>query len=224
MRLHAGTYAAVLAVLGLLSWLGQGWGYFALDGFVVAMFVLLVGGIRLGIARRSRSQHSSRSADFVERSVRSFSNAQVTLVVALAAAAILARLTSGPLGPFPGRAFAGVPSQGSLEAELPLDVDEIQLQVPAEPPYTITTHAFVIDGSLYVGADFVFPFKRWVHIVQEDPTVLLRIDDHLFQRRAVRVQEAGEVRRLLEQVSRQRGVDPDDWLTDVWFFRMDLPE
>jgi hypothetical protein len=52
----------------------------------------------------------------------------------------------------------------------------------------------------------------------------LRIGDRLFQRRAVRIREPGEVRRLLEQVSRERGVDPDDWLTDVWFFRMDPPE
>ncbi len=101
--------------------------------------------------------------------------------------------------------------------------DEIQLQIPADPPYTITTHAFVIDGALYVGADFVFPFKRWVHIVQEDPEVLVRVGGRLFRRRAVRIQDPDESRRILEEVSRQRGVDPDDWLTEVWFFRMDAP-
>ena len=67
----------------------------------------------------------------------------------------------------------------------------------------------------------MFPFKRWVHIVQESPRVSLRIGDRVFERRAVRIQEPGAARRLLEQVSRQRGVAPDDWLTDVWFFRMD---
>lgn len=221
---HAGAYTGLLAVLALLSWLGQGWGYFVLYGLVVAMFGLLVGGVSFGLARSSRSRGRSRSGDFVARSLRSFSRAQVTLATALVAAAVLARLTSGPLGPFPGGAFEGVPSKGPVEAGLLLDEEEIQLQVPADPPYTITTHAFVIDGSLYVGADFVLPFKRWVHIVQESPRVLLRIGDHLFQRRAVRIQEPEEVRRLLEQVSRERGVDPDDWLTDVWFFRMDSPE
>jgi hypothetical protein len=221
---HAGAYVALLAVLALLSWLGRGWGYFVLYGLVVATFGLLVGAVSFGLVWRSRSRGSPRSGDFVERSFRSFSHAQITLATALVAAAVVAWWTSGPLGPFPGGAFEGMPSKGPVEDELLLDEGEIQLQVPADPPYTITTHAFVIDGALYVGADFVFPFKRWVHIVQEDPRVLLRIGDRLFQRRAVRIREPGEVRRLLEQVSRERGVDPDDWLTDVWFFRMDPPE
>ncbi len=97
------------------------------------------------------------------------------------------------------------------------------MQVPTDRPYTITTHAFVIGGALYVGADFALPFKRWVHIVQEDPEVLVRVGGRLFRRRAVRIQDPDESRHLLEEVSRQRGVDPGDWLTDVWFFRIDAP-
>ena len=81
----------------------------------------------------------------------------------------------------------------------------------------------MIDGALYIGADFVSPFKRWVHIVAEDPEVLVRISSRMFRRRAVRIQDPDKSRQLLEEVSRQRGVDPDDWLTDVWFFRMDPP-
>jgi hypothetical protein len=222
--LHAGAYAALLAALALLSWLGQGWGYFVLYGVVVATFGLLVGAVTFALARSSRWRSHSPPGDFAVRSLRSFSRAQATLFTALVAAAVLARLTSGPLGPFPGGPFQGVPFEGPFEAELLRDDEEVQLQVPAPSPYTITTHAFVIDGSLYVGADFVFPFKRWVHIVQRNPQVSLRIGGRLFERRAVRIQEPGEARRLLEQVSRERGVDPDDWLTDVWFFRMDPPE
>ena len=67
------------------------------------------------------------------------------------------------------------------------------------------------------------PGQAWVHIVHEDPEVLVRIGGRLFRRRAVRIQDPHESRRFLEEVSRQRGVDPDDWLSDVWFFRMDAP-
>ncbi len=117
-----------------------------------------------------------------------------------------------------------MPSEELFEEDLVIEGDEeIQMQIPGDPPYSITTHAFMIDGALYVGADFVFPFKRWVYIVQEDPEVLVRIGGRLFRRRAVRIQDPDESRRILEEVSRQRGVDPDDWLTDVWFFRMDAP-
>jgi len=74
-----------------------------------------------------------------------------------------------------------------------------------------------------VGADFLFLFKRGVHIVKEDPEVLVRIGDRLFRRHATHIQDPRESRRLLEEISRQRGHGPDDWLTEVWFFRMDSP-
>ena len=81
----------------------------------------------------------------------------------------------------------------------------------------------MIDEAFYVGADFLFPFKRWVHIVKQDPDVLVRIGGRLFRRRATHIQDPNESRRLLEEISRRRGHDPDDWLTEVWFFRMDSP-
>jgi len=221
---HAGAYALVLGALGVFSWLGRGWGYFVLYGSVVAAFGLVVAGASLVRALHSRSQDTRRAGSLAERSVRSFSLAQITLTIALLATATVARLTSGPLGPFHGGPFEGVVIRGLVTSDLQLDGDEIQLQVPANPPYTITTHAFAIDGALYVGADFVFPFKRWVHIVEKNPEVILRIGDRLIQRRAVRIKEPGDARRILERVSRLRGVEPDDWLTEVWFFRMDSPQ
>ena len=226
LLVHLAAYSAVLALLALLSWMGRGWGYFVLYGLVLVTFALLVAVVSLGLAWSSRSRGTSRASAFLERILRSFAYAQITLAIALAATMVLvlARLTSGPLGPYPGGAFEGVPSEEPFEEDLVIEPDEeIQLQIPADPPYTITTHAFLIDGTLYVGADFVFPFKRWVYIVQEDPEVLVRVGGSLFRRHAVRIQDPNESRRILEEVSRQRGVDPDDWLTDVWFFRMDLP-
>ena len=223
LHVHLGAYAVVLALLALLSWLGCGWGYLVLYGLVLGAFVLVVAVVSLGRAWRSRSRWTLRASAFIERSLRSFSNAQMTLAAAIVATAIVARLTSGPLGPLPGGPFDGVASEEPFEERLVIEGNEIQLQIPGDPPYTITTHAFIVHGALYVGADFAFPFKRWVHIVQEDPEVLVRVGGRLFRRRAVRIQDPAESRRILEEVSRQRGVEPDDWLTDVWFFRMDAP-
>ncbi len=223
LGVHLGAYSAVLALIALVSWLGRGWGYFVLYGLVLVTFAVLVAVVSLSRAWISRSRGTSRANFLLERSLRSFAYAQITLAGALIAAAFLARLSSGPLGPFPGGPFEGVASDQPFEEGLLIQGDEIQLQISADPPYTITTHAFMIDGALYVGADFVSPFKRWVHIVPEDPEVLVRINGRLFRRRAIRIQDPDESRQLLEEVSRQRGVDPDDWLTDVWFFRMDAP-
>ncbi len=223
LRVHLSAYAALLALLALVSWLGGGWGYFVLYGLVLGTLALIVSVVSLGLAWSARSRGPSRANAFRERILRSFVYAQVTLATALIATAILARLTSGPLGPFPGGTFEGAPSEQPTEEHLAFEGDEIQIQIPADSPYTITTHAFVIDGALYVGADFVFPFKRWVYLVQEEPGVVVRIGGQLYRRRAIRIQDPDQSRHLLEEVSRQRGVHPDDWLTDVWFFRMDTP-
>ena len=221
LRLPLALYSLVLALLALVSWLGDGWGYFVLYGFILVAFALVVGVVSIVLARRSPARGTSRATAFLGRSLRSFFYAQITLATALIASALLARLTSGPLGPFAGAPFDDPLSEGRFEESFPSEGGEIQLQIPGDPPYTITTHAFVIDGALYVGADFVFPFKRWVEIVQRDPAVLVRTGGRLFQRSAAHIRDPAESRRLLEEVSRQRGVHPDDWLTDVWFFRMD---
>ncbi len=215
---------ALLALLALLSWIGRGWGYFVLYGLVLAAFALVVAVASFGLRWTSRGRGLSRARAFVERSLRSFFYAQVTLAVALVATALLARLTSGPLGPFAGGPFDGVPSVEPFEDSLVIERDEIQLQIPAELPYTITTHAFLIDGCLYVGADFLLPFKRWVHAVEDGDRVVVRVGSKLFDRRAERIRDATESRRILERVSEYRGVDPDDWLTEVWFFRMGCSE
>ena len=80
--------------------------------------------VSLGLARSSRSRGTSQATAFLQRSLRSFVCAQITLATALVATAILARLTSGPLGPFPGGAFEGVPSEQPFEEGLAFKGDE----------------------------------------------------------------------------------------------------
>ena len=190
--------------------------------FVFGAFAL-VSAAGMGLAQRASSEGAARASSFLRRSVRSFTYGQIALAIAVLLTVAFARFTSGPIGPFPGGPFEDPPSAGLDPEGWRIDGNEIQLQIPGDPPYTITTHAFVIDGALYVGADFVFPFKTWVAIVRQDPHVLVRVAGDLFQRRAVHISDPVQSRRILEEVSRQRGVDPDDWLTDVWFFRMDPP-
>lgn len=220
LRVHLPVYALLLALLALLSWLGRGWGYLVFYALLLAAFGLVVGVVRAGLARR---RGAGRARAFVARALRSFARAQGTLALALVATAVLARATSGPVGPFAGGPFEGSVSQAPFEADRMMPEEAIALQIPGDPPYTITAHAFWIEQCLYVGADFAFPFKRWVHRVEDAP-VVVRIGDRLFERRAVRVREPRKSRALLEEVSRRRGVDPEDWLTEVWFFRMGCAE
>lgn len=219
---HLAGHSMILAVLAWVSVAGDGWGYLVLYAGVTALLAVVI-GLSWAADRLLCGDKESleQRQDIARRTLRSFVHAELTLGLAILVTATVARLGSGPIGP-----FAGGPFQQAASSELPmdlepLDAEEIQLQIPSDPPYTITTHGFVIDGALYAGADFAFPFKRWVHIVQKDPAVLVRIDGRLFRCRAVRIRDPAASRRLLEEVSRQRGVQTDDWLTDVWFFRME---
>ena len=131
-----------------------------LYGLVLATFALLVAVVSLSLAWRSRSRGTSRVSAFLERSLRSFAYAQITLATAIVASVALARLTSGPLGPYAGGAFERVPSEELFEEDLVIERDEeIQLQIPADPPYTITTHAFVIDGAQLPRRGLVLPWR-----------------------------------------------------------------
>ena len=103
--------------------------------------------------------------------------------------------------------------------------EEIELQIPQDPlfgaPYSITVHFTVHRRQLYVGADFVFPFKQWVHTMAKDDRVLVGSGGSLYPRRAVRVTDEAEHSAVLTEAARRVGADPDDFLTEVWFFRME---
>ena len=105
LQVHLRAYSAVLAVLALLSWLGRGWGYFVVYGVVLVTFALVVGVVSLGLAGSTRSSRTARATAFLQRSLRSFAYAQITLGTVLVATAFLVRLTSGSLGFFAGGAF-----------------------------------------------------------------------------------------------------------------------
>ena len=144
LRVHVAVYSAALALLAILSWVEGAWGYLVLYALVLVIFALVVGVASFFLARSSREQGTFRAAAFLKRSLRSFVYGQITLATAMVAAATLARLTSGPLGPFPGGAFDGVPSMEPFEEGFAIEGYEIQLQIPRDPPYTSTTHAFRI--------------------------------------------------------------------------------
>ena len=219
---YLGGLILAVALLAWVSFGGGGWGYFGLYAGSLLVLAVVTGLAWAAHRLLHRDDGASRARrDITRRILRSFVLAELTLGGAILGVALIARLGSGPVGPFAGGPFREV-AAGPLPASLaPLEVEEIQLQIPSDPPYSITTHGFVIDGALVVGADFFFPFKRWIHVVQRDPRVLVRIEGRVYRCRVRRVQDPEESRSLLEEVSRQRGVEPTDWLTDVWFFKME---
>lgn len=80
-------------------------------------------------------------------------------------------------------------------------------------PHSVTTVSWASNGHLYVPCGRCAT-KRWPRNVARDPRVRLKINGQLYQRRAVPIPEAAEIRRLL-------GVAADQPMPDVAVYRMD---
>ena len=92
----------------------------------------------------------------------------------------------------------------------------------------MNVHTFVDDGTLYIGADFYFPFKRWVHSVAKNDRVRVRARGLLYPLRAVRIDDPAELIALQSQLERRlalwRGLDPETtpgFQTEMWLYRME---
>ena len=139
--------------------------------------------------------------------------------------AVAARLSDGPIGPFPGgRLVAGElvtaePADWSFAAE----ARSIELELLAGTPRSRTTWVAVVDGLLYVPCGFP-AWKTWPHEALRDGRAVLRIDGRRYERQAVRETDPARVRRLGAEVQRKYAAGDAEAAVageKVWFFRMD---
>jgi hypothetical protein len=80
--------------------------------------------------------------------------------------------------------------------------------------HSITTTAWWHDGELHVPCGDCAA-KRWPHNVANDPRVRLKIDDAIYERRAVRITDEAEHHAVLGEP--MAGHRPEG----VWIFRME---
>src|SRR5262245_5713831 len=154
--------------------------------------------------------------------------------VAVAAVAVAARWSDGPMGPFAGGPFrSGQPFTG-IEGDLQALARNPQVELQLiNPPRSRTTHIVVLDNQAYVpsGIIKVGPFvflgqafwKRWPYEALKDPRVILRSDGKLYQGRAIRVTDPRLHRELSGLMSAKYHLDlrepPDP--ERVWFFHFE---
>ena len=139
---------------------------------------------------------------------------------------LLTGVAGGPIGMLPGGRLSGdaagrsAPDLGRLGS-----LETIEIQVRPDRPRSVTTWVVVVDSAVHIPADFMLPFKRWPHLVLEDPRVTLRIDGFLYPGRATRVESASRITELRLAVAAKYDVAPDSLAasSDVWFFRVDFP-
>ena len=132
----------------------------------------------------------------------------------------------GPWGPFPGGALSGeehpYPAHGF---EFAADAETVAVEVGGESPRSVQTWVLVLDGQLFVPADFFNPGKRWPHQAIADPRARLRIEDRIHAGRLTRIQDPTTIDALRRATSVKYDVDEDSWAAriEVWWFRFDPP-
>lgn len=141
----------------------------------------------------------------------------------VAIVAAFARISDGPIGPFPGGPLltgeleSGPDSDWSWVRDLP----SIELQVNAAQPLSRTVWVLVDQGDLFVPAGWASR-KRWPAQAVADGRVVVRIAGKRYERQASRVTDPVRLDALRTALSRKYGVTPSrDGDDDLWFFRLD---
>ena len=143
------------------------------------------------------------------------------VILALVGIAVLVYLAAALIPYDPEERRPGARLSGDLAADQNPDWSflEPRTQIYVETrtwygiPHSVTTVSWASDGNLYVPCGRC-DTKRWPRNVERDPHVRLKINGELYERQAVPITDAAELRRLL-------GVPSSDSLPDVAVFRMD---
>lgn len=147
----------------------------------------------------------------------------------LAAVAIVARFSDGPIAIFPGGPLESGPlvREPVRDWSFARDVPEVELQL-VDPPRSRTVWIVVHEGAAYVPCGFldVPLWKQWPHEVLEDDRVVVRIEGKRYELRATRVTDEVEHRAVRARVAEKYGLGAAD-RTDpeaVWVFRLEPRE
>lgn len=136
--------------------------------------------------------------------------------------ALFARVTDGPIGPFPGgpldsgELVIGPDPDWSFAAAIP----SIELQVNPAHPLSRTVWVLVDQGELFVPAGLASR-KTWPSQAVADGRVVIRIAGKRYERQASRVTDPVRLDALRSALGRKYGMTPSaDGSDDTWFFRL----
>ncbi len=129
------------------------------------------------------------------------------------------RLSGGPFGPVPGGRLRGVESAERQPDWRHTDaLRYVALELASGRSLEMLC---VREGpDLYVAANYP-ETKRWPHEVRRAPDVVVRVDDTLYLRRAVFIDDDARRRALLAAMNAKYGFDVSLGTGRAWFFRLD---
>jgi hypothetical protein len=140
--------------------------------------------------------------------------------------AIISLLLSGcePSDTRPGLWLSGEAEAFPSDWKFADDFKQIALQVatPYGLPHSITIWCVQVDGTLYIAARAP-ESKRWPSWVEDDPAVLLKFGDRLFEGRLQKLEESGGIKAVSEAYTTKYQLKSDLAATegpDSWFWQV----
>ena len=137
--------------------------------------------------------------------------------------ALLFTIACGPIGPVPGGRLSG-----EVEQTVPADWsftdahDTVQLETGgSNDPYSVNVWATSVEGELFIAAGTGGDTK-WAQNIKADPKVRLRVDDRIYELRAIRIELTPEIQdRFLSAIEKKYDfVRDEDDPDDAWLYRL----
>lgn len=133
-------------------------------------------------------------------------------------------LGCSPVGPIPGGKLSGETAPQPDDWMFSDEFKNIQLETDPDDPYSVTVWCATQQGQLYIAAARGTESK-WATNLIGDPRARVRIDGLLYDRRAVRVDDAEEADKVLEMFVAKYDFDvpSEEERARAILFRMESP-
>ncbi|XOV86696.1 MAG: DUF2255 family protein [Pseudomonadota bacterium] len=125
-----------------------------------------------------------------------------------------------PIGPVPGKALSGQVTDPPASWEALGDVEVIQIE--AKGPYSVNIWGVAIGPDYYVASSGGLK-ARWAERLATNPAVRLRIEDQIFELRAVVIDDEPERQRIAGAFKDKYDLDAEEDFPEAVLFRLDRP-
>jgi hypothetical protein len=135
----------------------------------------------------------------------------------------------GPLGPCAGGGLSNAVERAPVgDWAFTSELEQIQLETNPSDPYSVNAWCVGIGDQLYVPTSMIrgskTPSERtWVENVTRDPSVRVQLGDAVYERVAVRVEDAAEYEAARSALERKYELDPAerDPEREIWIYRLE---
>ena len=126
-----------------------------------------------------------------------------------------------PMGPIPGGQLSGevkvIPDDWSAYSEVEL----LQLETRPDAPYSLNIWGVGLGSDYYIASGGGGE-SSWVDHIIDNPDVRLRIENNIFELKAVRVMDEEELAQVLKRYKEKYDMEAQgEDAAQAWLFRLD---